>query len=210
MKFLALLLNCKLTSGKSSHFFLRFLCPICWIVRGFFFFWGGREGGQGLYWYQTEHSRTILSLIITVKFKARSDSAPFLACEMVRARLLQLNEIKTLSTPIVTTLSGEPPGPLVLDRVGLGWFLFVLGLSMCLHNAVRKIEMKAFYLYSLHPLFPFLAGSPIHQPPTLVKWSLRPQVNLICWKAEAVKKGGKNNNLALTTVGMEALCVKHF
>lgn len=111
MKFLALLLNCKLTSGKSSHFFYFFFVQSVGLSEGFSFFWGGSEGGQGLYWYQTEHSRTVLSLIITVQFKARSDSAPFLDCEMVRARLLQLNEIKTLSIPMVTTLSGEPPGP---------------------------------------------------------------------------------------------------
>lgn len=130
MKFLALLLNCKLTSGKSSHIFSYPLSNLLDCQRVFLFLEG--EGGQGLYCYQTEHSRTILSLIITVQFKARSDSAPFLDCEMVRARLLQLNEIKTLSIPIVTILSGEPPGPLVLDRVGLGWFLFVFGLSVCI------------------------------------------------------------------------------
>lgn len=65
-------------------------------------------------------------------------------------------------------------------------------------------------MYSLHPLFPFLVGSSIHQPPTMVKLLLRPPANLLCQRAEAMKTGGKNNSLTLTTAGMEVLCMKHF
>jgi len=60
-------------------------------------------------------------------------------------------------------------------------------------------------MYSLHHRFPFLTGSSIHQLPTLVELLLRPPVNPLCRKVEAMKTGGKNNSLTLTTAGMGVL-----
>lgn len=98
MKFLALLLNCKLTSGKSSHIFSYPLSNLLRLSKSF----------RARIVLISKHSRNILSFIITVQFKARSDSAPFPNCEVVKARLLQLNEIKSSSMPTDTIFSGEP------------------------------------------------------------------------------------------------------